>query len=591
MIWQPQQLLHNGQYRIEAELGRGGYGITYRAWHRKLDCPIVIKSPHVHLRQDPGYGNYVDRFRREGQHLASLAQAQHPNIVRVLDFFDEGENPCLVMAFIEGQTLYDRIQLAGALPESVIVSWIVTMAAALQQVHDLGLVHRDANPANVIIQPDDKPMLIDFGIALEIQPRRTTTMAAFGGHGDFAPFEQLMKKEGARSPKVDIYCLAATLYYAITGELPAGSCDRKIAILEGGDCLISPQAIQPGISDRIQHAILAGMEMDPDDRPESMQAWITLLTTDDGLLSKIGEPTIESLPLQKLEFQTIELNDRGKVIAQPCKTARCFDEILDERGLLLRMIVLPGGFFMMGSPKDEFNSYDDEKPQHLVTVPSFAIGQLTVTQAQWAAIANLPKVKRKLNPSPAQFDGADRPVERVNWEEAIEFCDRLTRLTRKPYRLPTEAEWEYACRAGTTTPFHFGQTITTDFANYRGVDEDRGDRGVLLGNYNKGPKGKFRGATIAAECSPNPFGLQNMHGNVWEWCLDQWHSGYENAPIDGSAWLDENVDANSDRVVRGGSWSKSPQNCRSAIRFFLAPGFRGYNLGFRVLCRVRPQGS
>jgi formylglycine-generating enzyme required for sulfatase activity len=215
-----------------------------------------------------------------------------------------------------------------------------------------------------------------------------------------------------------------------------------------------------------------------------------------------------------------------------------------------------------------------------------------VTQVQWAAIANLPKVKRRLNPTPSYYSGDDRPVERVNWEEAIEFCDRLTRLTRKPYRLPTEAEWEYACRAGTKTPFYCGQTITTDLANYRGLDEDRGEQGVFLGNYGKGPKGKFRGATIAAhEFPPNPFGLHNMHGNVWEWCLDQWHSGYENSPINGSAWLDQDADVNSDRVVRGGSWFNSPQLCRSAIRNFFAPVNRLSILGFRVICRLRPQDS
>jgi formylglycine-generating enzyme required for sulfatase activity len=225
-------------------------------------------------------------------------------------------------------------------------------------------------------------------------------------------------------------------------------------------------------------------------------------------------------------------------------------------------------------------------------VPDFAIGQLTVTQAQWQAIAQLPKVKRKLNPSPSNFSGGQRPVERVNWEEAIEFCERLTRLTRRPYRLPSEAEWEYACRSGTNTPFNLGPTITTDYGNYRGVDEDRGEQGVLLGNYGDGPKGKYRGSTVAAsEFSPNGFGLHSMHGNVWEWCMDHWHSGYETAPNDGSAWLDEGADQNADRVMRGGAWSNSPQNCRSAYRIFYAPGVRNNNLGFRVIFRLRPQGS
>jgi formylglycine-generating enzyme required for sulfatase activity len=176
----------------------------------------------------------------------------------------------------------------------------------------------------------------------------------------------------------------------------------------------------------------------------------------------------------------------------------------------------------------------------------------------------------------------------VNWEEAVEFCDRLTKLTRKPYRLPSEAEWEYACRARTTTPFHFGPTIVTDFANYRGMDDDRGEQGIFLGNYGDGPKGKYRGQTINAnQFPPNAFGLQNMHGNVWEWCADNWHKDHEGAPIDGSTWLDKNADATSDRSIRGGSWSYSAQNCRSAFRGFLTPDFRYHNLGFRVGVRLQ----
>ena len=179
-----------------------------------------------------------------------------------------------MMDFIKGETLQDRIQQVGEISEELIVSWIVTIAEALAQVHELGMVHRDANPANIIIQPNDKPMLIDFGIALEIQPRPTTTMAALGGHPCYAPYEQLAKKEGDRSPKDDIYCLAGALYYGMTGQDPAGSTDRKISILEGKDCLAEPRSLNPATSDRINHAILSGMQMDANDRPASMKDWI-----------------------------------------------------------------------------------------------------------------------------------------------------------------------------------------------------------------------------------------------------------------------------------------------------------------------------
>ena len=588
MIWQPGQQLKTRNIRIDRELGRGGYGITYLAWNVGLACPVVIKSPHTHLCKDPGFIDYVDRFRKEGQNLARLADAQHPAIVRVADYFDEGEIPCLMMDFIKGETLHDRIQQSGDISEELVVSWIVTIAEALAQVHELGIVHRDANPNNIIIQPNDKPILIDFGIALEIQPRPTSALAALGGHPFYAPYEQIAKKEGDRSPKVDIYCLAAALYYGMTGQDPDRCTDRKVSILEGKDCLAEPQTIKPTISDRINHAILSGMQMDPDDRPSSMKAWIKYLTTDDELLSKIQPPTLESLPLERLEFTTIEINEKAEIIAQPTKSVQSFDEKLNDE-LDLKMIIIPGGSFTMGSPEDELRSYNDEKPQHLVTVPSFAIGQFTITQAQWRAVAQLPKVKLKLNPEPSFHDGDDRPVERINWFEAVEFCDRLTKYTRKPYRLPSEAEWEYACRAGTTTPFNFGPTIATDFANYRGVDDIR-ENNTILGSYGEGPKGNYRGGTTdVTKFLPNGNGLYDVHGNVWEWCQDHWHPGYENAPIDGSAWLENDVDENADRTMRGGSCSNSPQNCRSAFRITNSPDGRLDTVGFRVMFPLSPR--
>ncbi len=586
MIWQPGQKLRNGTYEIDRELGRGGFGITYLARHIVLECPMVIKSPHTHLSSEPTYTAYVDRFTKEGRNLKDLSKAQHPNIVRVADFFDEGAVPCMVMDYVEGETLSDRVQQSGAIDEAIIVPCIVTIAEVLAKVHELNLVHRDANPANIILQPNGQPMLIDFGIALEIQPRRTTTMAAFGGHRDFAPYEQLSKKQGSRDPRVDIYCLGATLYFAITGEYPDSAYDRKIAIQEGKDCLVEPKTIVPAISDRINHAILSAMEMDPDDRPPTMKAWIKFLTTDDEILSKIAPPTLESLPLQQLQFQTIEVNEKAEIIAKPDRTVQYFEEVIAE-DLSIKMIIIPGGSFMMGSPEGELDSYSDEKPQHLVTVPSFAIGQFVVTQAQWKTIAQLQKVKQKLNPSPSFHSGEDLPVERVDWFEAVEFCHRLTRLSRKLYRLPSEAEWEYACRAATTTAFNIGPTIATDFANYDGRDDVRADR-TIPGNYGDGPKGEYRGKTTPSQTfSANNFGLFDTHGNVWEWCADDWHSNYEGAPIDGRVW-DASNDSGS-KVTRGGSYGDSPQYCRSAIRYSSLSVYRYDNIGFRVMFPLSPR--
>ena len=247
----------------------------------------------------------------------------------------------------------------------------------------------------------------------------------------------------------------------------------------------------------------------------------------------------------------------------------------------LEMMLVPGGTFIMGSPPEELGHQEDESPQHSVTVQPFFIGKYQVTQAQWRFVAHLPQVNKELNPDPSNFKGDGstsltnhRPVEQVSWEDAVEFCDRLSQYTGRTYRLPSEAEWEYACRAGTTTPFHFGETITTDLANYDGDYA-----------YGQGPKGVDRGETTAVGSFgvANNFGLYDMHGNVYEWCQDHWHNNYEGAPTDGSAWLSNKKDSNR-RLLRGGSWGSNPEACRSAYRNDLNLDYNYNNVGFRVVC-------
>lgn len=241
--------------------------------------------------------------------------------------------------------------------------------------------------------------------------------------------------------------------------------------------------------------------------------------------------------------------------------------------LQLEMVAIPSGCFLMGSPEDEPERVDQEGPQHEVAVSGFFMGRYPVTQAQWRFVAALPHIDRNLDPDPSLFKGAKHPAENVSWYDAVEFCSRLSAHTGQEYRLPTEAEWEYACRAETTTPFHFGETITTDLANY--------DGGYT---YNSGPKGEKRSKTTPVDHFKfaNVFGLCDMHGNVWEWCEDHWHDNYEFAPTDGSAWLGE--DNTSFRVLRGGSWLNYPETCRSACRGDNSPDSRLDRIGFRVVC-------
>nr|WP_293109166.1 formylglycine-generating enzyme family protein [Moorena sp. SIO3I6] len=297
------------------------------------------------------------------------------------------------------------------------------------------------------------------------------------------------------------------------------------------------------------------------------------------------------IELEPFEFEvaTIELKQTGRkrrklepIIHRHQHQAYGFAQDLGN-GVELEMVAIPEGSFVMGSPETEEGHKKNESPQHQVTVKSFFMGKYPVTQAQWQAVAALAQVNRKLDPNPSRFKGKDLPVERVSWYDAVEFCERLSHHTKRPYRLPSEAEWEYACRAGTTTPFHFGETITTDLANYDGD---------YVYNYRFGSKGKSVQATtrVGSFKVANEFGLYDMHGNVWEWCADHWHSHYQGAPRDGSVWQDEpdinNDNYNKHRLLRGGSWVNRSEVCRSGSRNHSDPAFRQFVnvIGFRVVC-------
>jgi formylglycine-generating enzyme required for sulfatase activity len=279
--------------------------------------------------------------------------------------------------------------------------------------------------------------------------------------------------------------------------------------------------------------------------------------------------------------------------------------------LALTLVQIPAGSFLMGSPPDEPERFDSEGPQHEVTLASFFISQTPITQAQWLAVAEWQspegeKWERELKANPSRFqpkDEADekkesygsfrllegeassdqRPVEQVSWEDAMEFCRRLSQRTGRHYTLPSEAQWEYACQAGKSTPFAFGDTITPELANYDWTY-----------TYGNGPKGKNRKQTTPVGMFPaNAWGLQDMHGNVREWCLDDWHGSYEGAPVNGSAWVDGaegNVSKGGvrDKLLRGGSWGVIPRNCRSAYRLHYGLVLASNFVGFRVVCL--PQG-
>jgi formylglycine-generating enzyme required for sulfatase activity len=272
-------------------------------------------------------------------------------------------------------------------------------------------------------------------------------------------------------------------------------------------------------------------------------------------------------------------------------TVNYFEQSLHPSNLILkpiRMMLILGGTFQMGSPETEIDRFGSESPQHSVNVRSFFMSEYPIPQIHWWVVADtMPQIEIPLETYPSQFQRKGEnalldPVTNINWFEAIEFCQRLSRKSGRTYRLPTEAEWEYACRAGTTTPFHFGETITTDLANYDGTDDPEGR---WSGSYGRGSKGIYRQETTpVGNFPPNAFGLYDMHGNVWEWCLDYGRDNYEGAPTDGTAWLSGRNQAL--RTVRGGSWYRSPAYCRSAIRLNFSPSYGYPDIGFRVVCEI-----
>jgi len=282
-------------------------------------------------------------------------------------------------------------------------------------------------------------------------------------------------------------------------------------------------------------------------------------------LAKQGDPEITAKLKNYLpwyEYESVTVNRRGEIIKRTPGRASYYREDLGN-GVYLNMVYIARGSFLMGAPASEHESCSRERPQHQVMVPEFWIGKHQITQAQWEAI---------MGSNPASFKGADRPVEQVNWNDCRKFCRKLSKLTGKRYRLPSEAEWEYACRAGTITPFSCGETITTDLANYYGDC-----------TYANEEKGKDRYETVeVGNFPPNPWGLYDMHGNVWEWCEDGWHDNYRRAPVDGSAWTNNNSRINM-RVLRGGSWNQAPVNCRSAYRDLVSRDFDLRNIGLRLV--------
>jgi formylglycine-generating enzyme required for sulfatase activity len=599
------------------------------------------------LRPNQTHPRVIDFFNKEAAILEKLGK--HPQIPRLLAHFQEDDNLYIVQEYIQGHDLSEEISPGKRLSEAYVSKLLQDVLEVLSFVHQYGVIHRDIKPQNLMRrQEDGKIFLIDFGAVKELGTLMVNTQGEIAssvviGTAGFMPTEQGLGKPCLAS---DIYAVGMIAIQALTGaqpfELEENPQNGEVIWLQQaqvsqhlaevitkmvrrhyslryasakdalqGLTTVAQRVPTPPIASTLLNPPIPSPTPIPTPQPTtpksrsqttpsptpiptpqpikpkpatnfSRRRTLQIIGFAGGgfLLTAGGKTLFDSFSsnLETFDFETVTVNASGNIINRESNSAKYFAQDLGN-GVTLEMAEIPGGEFLMGSPADEKGREDNESPQHQVNIKPFFMGKFAVTQAQYEAI---------MGKNPSHSKGDKRPVENLSWNDATEFCKKLTEKTGRTYRLPSEAEWEYACRAGTTTPFHFGETITTEIANYRGTDW-RNDKGtLLLGNYGNAPKGKYRQQTTeVGGFPPNAFGLYDMHGNVWEWCQDTWNDNYNGAPTDGSVWIENGND--SLRVLRGGSWYINPGNCRCAFRDYDIPDSDDSNHGFRVVCGVAPR--
>ncbi|HEY7184275.1 MAG TPA: bifunctional serine/threonine-protein kinase/formylglycine-generating enzyme family protein, partial [Blastocatellia bacterium] len=500
-----------GRYCILRKLSdKGGMGVVYQAEDLRLHSQVVVKETR-YLQLNPDMRDTaLKAFSREARLLANLRHAVLP---RVMDYFNEGDGYFLVMEFIPGKDLEELLSSRGeGFPVEDVLQWADRLLETLEYLHDHDepIIHRDIKPANLKLTPRGEVMLLDFGLAKGAVVGTPAASSVWGYTRQYAPLEQI--KGTGTNPRSDLFSLAATLYHLLTGHAPPDAIERISEVAIGNPDPLRPMAeLNRSVSANISALISSAMAIKPDDRPATAAAMRQALR-EIKQAPKPG-PVAPNASTAIVEAETIARPPRNDKPITPSKLPESFKE--DLSGALLEMIFVPGGAFKMGSVGVWlFN----EKPQRAVTAPGFYVGKYQITQAQWKSV---------MGDSPSRFHGHPAlPVENVSWNDAKQFCEKISQMTGKAYRLPSEAEWEYACRAETTG----------DYA---------GDLGAMAWYGTN----SFEKTHPVGQKQPNAFGLYDMHGNVSEWCEDTWHVNYNGGPIDGSAWLSG---GSIERVARGG---------------------------------------
>jgi len=571
------------RFEIVQVIGQGGMGVVYEAHDRMRDDHVALKFliPQL-LASDTAR----QRFLNEAKIAISLS---HPNIISVYDVVKYEDTCFLTMELLKGQSLRQRlVDLAASkqhMPIAEALGIIKEVAAALEYAHHT-TIHRDIKPENIWILANGKAKLMDFGIArLQSQTQGLTKTAAVLGTAYYMAPEQLVGTAQI-DHRADQYSLGVMLYERLTGTLPIGRIDAVSRSRPG----VSPKVdelVAKMLSGRVEErylddaALLKALNAVPCSEskrksgPQGEQRIGSRILKSGSRILLALIVVLIGIPAALLgvamirdwyHLQVLYEADAKRREAVQMRPDQAFRDCAD----CPEMVIVQAGSFMMGSPAGEANRDSDEGPVHRVTLQPFALGKTEVTFAQWdACVAD--GGCDGYRPKDEGWGRGNRPVINVNWNNAQTYVQWLSRKTGKGYSLPSEAQWEYAARGGTTTPFHTGTCVNTSQANYDGNYE-----------YNNcGAKtGVFRKQTMAVASFPaNAYGLHDMIGNVREWTHDCYNPNYNGAPTDGSAWTAGKC---AQRVLRGGSWVNSPQNSRSADRIDFTAEDRGGGFGFRA---------
>jgi eukaryotic-like serine/threonine-protein kinase len=599
-----------GVYRIIELIGEGGMGRVYRAHHTRLSRDVALK---VIRKEKLTHPQTIRRFRQE---IQAVAQLSHPNVVLAFDADEANGNHYLAMEYVDGVDLTKLVRDRGPLPIPIACDYIRQASLGLHHAYERGLVHRDIKPSNMIVSKSGQVKILDLGLAMLNENSASEDSNRVTQEGYVIGTPDFLAPEQARNPlqvdtRADIYALGATLYFLVTGRVPyEGSNSTEKLLRHVTDPPPQLLSIFPTAPPQLDRVIQWLMAKDPQSRPQTpLQAASTLAsfctgepTSSEADLpqtnTKQGQtivghesnanfrlPKIESLAHARERDQNRRSQYSWMVLMVAIVALSVFTFLLVQFRLRgdrfvsneytnafgIRFALIPPGKFMMGSPETEPDRTREEGPQHEVSITeAFYMSITEVTNQQYIDL---------IGSSPAWTasrvrQSGDLPTESVTWLEAKEFCRKLNERDRSRrngwlYRLPTEAEWEYACRSGTTTAYSFGEQLSEESGESIGIKSIVDDGNTKRIQYpNK------------VGCSKaNTFGLYDVHGNVSEWCQDYFQRSYPSE----AQMNPQGPNAGDIRVIRGGSYISDASQCRSATRRGVAPEVRDRTIGFRIV--------